>query len=87
MAWIESLTLETWLLSVFAGNPEIFAIISLIVITSIAAMFRMNTLGLFSIIGIFLIIFTGFIDSGLLTFILIIGGLVLGYVFVRLAVD
>jgi len=78
MAWIESLTLETWLISVFAGSPEIFAVVSLLIITIVAAMFRMNTLGWGLMATIFLIMFTG-MDYGLFTLILIMGGLVLGY--------
>lgn len=85
--WIESLNLEVWLVQVFAGNPEIFAAIALMVITSMAAMFRMNTIGLFLMIGMFLILFAGFIDSVLLVMIAIIGGLMLGYLFYQMFVQ
>ena len=84
MVWIEPLELNTWLVSVFAGTPEIFAAIALLVITSMAAMFRMNTIGLFLMIGVFLILFAGIIDSVLLIMISIIGGLILGYLFVEI---
>lgn len=87
MAWIEPLNLETWLISVFAGNPEIFAGIALLVITSMAAMFRMTTIGLFFMIGMFLLLFSGFINSVLLSFIAIIGGLVLGYVLYKVFIQ
>jgi len=79
MAWIEPLELETWMLSIFAGSTEIFAAIALLVITSLAAMFRMNTIGLFFMLGVFLLMFSGFINSVLLILIAVIGGLALGY--------
>ena len=84
MVWIESLNLNVWLLQIFAGNPEIFAAIALLVITSMAAMFRMNTIGLFLMIGMFLIMFSGIIDSVLLVMISVIGSLILGYLFVEI---
>lgn len=84
MVWIEPLELETWLISVFAGTPEIFAAIALLIITSMAAMFRMTTMGLFFMIGMFLLIFSGFINSVLLIFIAVIGGLAIGYFMVKM---
>ena len=88
MAFIESLNLQVWILQVFAGTPEIFAIVSLLVIASMAAMFRMNTLGMFLIIGIFLIIFSEFIVGfSMLTMTLIMGGLVLGYFIAKMITE
>ncbi len=84
--WIESLNLEKWMISVFAGTPEIFAAIALLVITSLAATFRMNTIGLFFMIGMFLLMFSGFINSVLLILIAVIGGLALGYLIHRMFV-
>jgi len=84
MAWIQPLELQTWLISVFAGTPEIFAVIALIVITSLAAYFRMTLIGLVFIIGMFLLMFSGFIDSVLLILIAIIGGLAIGFFMVRI---
>ncbi len=84
MAWIESLSLETWMISIFAGTPEIFAGIALLVISSMAAMFRMSVIGLFFMIGMFLLMFSGFINSVLLILIAVIGGLALGYMLHRI---
>ena len=84
MAWIQPLELQTWLISVFAGTPEIFAAIALLVITRLAAYFRMTLIGLVFIIGMFLLMFSGFIDSVLLILIAIIGGLALGFFMVRI---
>ena len=86
-AWIEPLQLQTWLISVFAGTPEIFAGIALLVITTLAMTFRMTIMGLVFMIAMFLLMFSGFIDSVLLIFISIIGGLVLGYWFYRLFIQ
>ncbi len=84
MTWIQPLELQTWMISVFAGNPEIFAGIALLVITTLAATFRMTTVGLFFMIGMFLLMFSGFINSILLVFIAVIGGLALGYIIHRI---
>ena len=86
MEWTESLNLEKWMLQIFAGTPEIFAAIALLVITSLAATFRMNTIGLFFMVGMFLLMFSGFINSVLLILIAVIGGLVLGYLIHRIFV-
>ncbi len=84
MAFIEPLALETWMISIFAGTPEIFAGIALLVISSMAAMFRMSVIGLFFMIGMFLLMFSGFINSVLLILIAVIGGLALGYMLHRI---
>ncbi len=76
MTFIEPLNLEVWLIQIFAGTPEIFAAIALLVITSMASMFRMTLVGLFLMIAMFLLIF-----------IAIIGGLVLGYWFYRIFIQ
>ncbi len=84
MDWIQPLNLEMWLISVFAGTPEVFAGIALLVITALAATFRMSVIGLFFMIGMFLLMFSGFINSVLLILIAVIGGLVLGYMIHRI---
>ena len=84
MAFIEPLNLEVWMISIFAGTPEIFAGIALLVISSMAAMFRMSVIGLFFMIGMFLLMFSGFINSVLLILIAVIGGLALGYMLHRI---
>ena len=77
--WIEPLNLETWIVQVFAGTPEIFTAISLIIIISMCAFFRMNKIGLFFIIGVFLLMFAGYITPSFLILMGLIGGLLIGY--------
>jgi len=84
MTFIEPLALETWMIQVFAGSPEIFAAIALLVITALASTFRMTIMGLFFMIAMFLLMFSGFIDSVLLILIAIIGGLAIGYLFYKI---
>jgi hypothetical protein len=79
MSWIEPLELETWMISVFSGDPEIFTAIALLVISSMAGYFRMNTISMFFMIGVFLLMFSGFISASFLILISIIGGLMIGY--------
>lgn len=85
--WIESLNLSVWLIQIFAGTPEIFTAIALLVIATMASMFRMTLGGLFLMIAMFLLMFSGFIDSVLLILIAVIGGLMLGYWLSRIFVQ
>jgi len=84
MSWIEPLALKTWIISVFSGDPEIFTAVALLVIASMAGYFRMNTVTTFFMVGIFLLMFSGFIAPSLLILISILGGLALGYFVSRL---
>ncbi len=77
--WIEPLELGTWIMNVFAGNPDIFMALALMFIAAGAAFFRMNTIGLFFMIILFVLMFSGFISSTLTVLIGIIGGLLVGY--------
>jgi hypothetical protein len=80
MSWIEPLSLQTWIMQVFSGSDEIFLAIALLFISGMAGYFRMNSLGLFFMIIMFLLMFSGFISSGLLALVLVISGLLIGYV-------
>ena len=87
MSFIQPLQLETWMIQVFAGDPEVFTAVALMVIASLAGFFRMNGISMFFMIGVFLIMFSGFINSPLLTFIAVIGGLLLGYTLSKIFVQ
>ncbi len=78
MAWIEPLALQTWFINVFSGNNEIFAAIAIMVIMSMGSFFRMGTLTMFLMLGIFIMMFSGIIGSPLLFIFAVIGGLVIG---------
>jgi uncharacterized membrane protein YvlD (DUF360 family) len=82
--FIPPLELETWIIQVFSGDPEIFTAIALLVIASMAGYFRMNTITTFFMVGVFLLMFSGFIAPSLLILISILGGLALGYFVSRL---
>lgn len=77
--FIQPLELKTWLMQVFAGNPDIFLVIALLVIISLAAMFRMNMAGMFLMVGIFLLMFSAFVSPILSILIFVIGSLLIGY--------
>lgn len=79
MTFIEPLSLETWIVSVFSGTPEIFTALSLLVIMGIAGYFRMKGGTMFLMVVIFLFMFADIIPFSLLTFIAIFGGLFIGY--------
>ena len=80
MSWIEPLELETWIVSVFSGTPEIFTAIALLVIMGMAGYFRMTGVTMFFMIAVFLFMFTEVIPFSLLTLVAIFGGLMIGYV-------
>ena len=79
MAWTEPLELETIVVTIFSGTPEIFTAVALFFIAGMAGYFRMNGISMFFMIGIFLLMFSGFINSSLMILISIIGGLLIGY--------
>jgi len=83
VSFIQPLELQTWFMSVLSGTPEIFTVISLFAITSLGGYFRMSGITLFFMIGIFLIMFSGFINSPLLILLVIMGGLLIGFVLAR----
>jgi len=87
MAWIEPLELETWFISVLSGDPEIFVGIALLAIVTLCGYFRMNGIGMFFIIGMFLLMFSGFINSPLIILIVIIGGLLIGLILNKVFVE
>lgn len=79
MVWTEPLSMQEILVTIFSGTPEIFTSIALFTIAGMSAYFRMSGIGMFFMIGIFLLMFSGFINSSLMVLISIIGGLFVGY--------
>lgn len=79
MTWINPLALQTWFINVFAGDGTYFGLVALFAITSLSAYFRMNGVSMAFMIGIFLLMFSGFIPSSLVVFITIIAGLLIGF--------
>ena len=79
MEWIEPLSLETWIISVFAGSATYFAPIAIFAIITLSAYFRMNVLTMGFMIFVFLLMFSGYVPPSLLVMISIIGGLTIGY--------
>jgi hypothetical protein len=77
--FILPLALETWFINVLSGDKNYFSILALMVLTSLSAYFRMTGVGMFFMIGVFLLMFSGYVPTSLITFIAIIGGLLIGY--------
>ena len=77
--FIQSLNLEKILINVFSGTPEIFTAIAIMVILGMAAFFRMTYMITFLMIGIFLLMFAGYIDSSLFVLLGIVGALLIGF--------
>jgi hypothetical protein len=80
MSWIEPLELETWFINVFSGSAEIFGVIALIFIAGMAGFFRMTGVVLFFMVGLFLLMFSGYIGINFLVIFGLFGGLIAGYV-------
>jgi len=79
MTWIQPLELQTWIINIFAGNPDIFGAIAIMVIVGLAAFFRMTTLTMFFMLAVFILMFSGFIGMNFLIIFAMIGGLLVGY--------
>jgi len=79
MAFIEPLEMGTWLPSVFAGTPDVFLAIAILVIFGMAGYFKMDMLATFFMIVTFLLILSSFINSPIIMLIAVIGGLLIGY--------
>ena len=49
MTWIQPFEMQTWIMNVFSGSPDIFLFLGIIMITSLAAYFKMSlpTYGIF----------------------------------------
>jgi len=77
--FIQPLELKKIILNLFAGNPDIFLAISLIVIMGMSAYFRMSVVAMFFMLGIFLLLFSGtVIQSPMVAIFSIIAGLIIG---------
>jgi hypothetical protein len=84
MAWIQPLSLETWITQVFAGTPDIFLAIAALAIFSLAGYFRMTVMAMFFMFAVFLLMFSGFISSPIIILVAVIGGLLIGFQLSRL---
>jgi len=78
MAWTEPFEMETWFVNVFSGSPDFFLAISLIVIASMAGFFRMTALTMFFMIGIFVLIFSPYIQSPFVALFSVVAALIVG---------
>ena len=77
--FIQPFEIKTIIVNMFAGNPDIFLAISLIVISAMSAYFRMSVVAMFFMLGIFMLMFSGeVIQSPMVTVFAIIAGLVVG---------
>ena len=85
MAFIEPLALETWFISVFSGTPNMFVIIALLVISSMAGYFRMRNISFIFVLVLFMLMFSSYIvSSPLFIMIIIFGGIGLGLAMSRI---
>lgn len=72
-------------MNIFAGNPDYFIAIAIIVIAAMAGFFRMTTLTLFFMLGLFFLMFSEYImSSPIVSLFLIISGLAVGFVMSKL---
>jgi len=78
-AWIEPLTMETWIVHVFAGSLDIFVAIALFFIFGMAAYFRMNILTMAFMFIIFLLMFELWMPISFLLLVGALGGWAIGH--------
>ena len=77
-AFIQPLSLETWIIHVFAGSLEIFMAVAMFFIFGMAAYFRMNILTMMFMFVVFILMFELWLPSSLLMVFAIIGGAIAG---------
>ena len=73
--FIEPLNLECWLINIFAGSIEIFIFFAFIVLSGLAARFRMPNLVMFVLMGLFGILMSTYF-RGIFVLIVLIGGMI-----------
>jgi hypothetical protein len=78
MAFIEALSLETWVVNVFAGSQEVFIALAMFFIFGMAAYFRMNILTMMFMFVVFILMFNAWLPSSFLIIFAIIGGALVG---------
>lgn len=69
----EPLNLQYWLMNVFAGSSEIFFFVFIILISGLAARFKMNNLVFLVSLGLFSVLMSNFIGGIFLIAVLIAG--------------
>lgn len=79
MDYIQPLNLDTWIINILSGSTDIFSALAVLVIAGMAGYFRMPLMMLFLFVGIFFLMFAGWISSPLLILIAVFGGLGIGY--------
>ncbi len=76
MALIEPLNLQDWFINIFSGNVVIFVFVSVIVMSMMAAAFKMPNIVFGVLLGLFAVVFAS-LFPGLLIIIIIISGYVI----------
>ena len=87
MTFIEPLDLEEWFVHVFSGSPEIFVVVSLLMLTMMAAYFRMTYLITVFMGLMFLALFSPTVSSPFLILITFLGLLAFAVYFVKMFVS
>lgn len=71
--FIEPLNLQCWFMNIFAGTMEIFAFVSIILIAGLAAKFKMSNELSLTMIALFVVLFSGYLNGIYLLVILLVG--------------
>lgn len=74
-AWQEPLALQHWIISVLAGNVEIFTFLSLLFISGLAAFFRMSNMIALIMFALFAILMSQYLP-GIYALVILISGIV-----------
>ena len=78
MSWIQPFEMQTFIVNIFSGNPEIFFGMALIAIVGMAAYFKMSNLTMFFMVGLFTLMFQDSITTGITTLFIVIFALIVG---------
>ena len=79
MVFIEPLNLENWFMGVFAGSPDIFTAVFLFFVAALSGYFRMTGIVFFMMGFLGLIMFSTWISQSILTLVVVLTWLLVGY--------
>jgi hypothetical protein len=77
--WIEPLNMEAWFINVLTGSPDIFTALAIIFIFSMGGYFRMNLATSSLMLGLFFVMFAGFVSFEIYFILLAVASMAIGF--------
>ena len=84
MAIVQPLELETIFINILSEDLKMFTIVAFITIVAVSAYFRMSLLAMFFMFGLFLVMFTDYVDQSLIFMLISFMAVFVGVVIARI---